>query len=600
MAISINTIFECNASATANNVNGGGFNRANANMLTDLACDSNTGNTDDPIVSSASYNFAAGDVGHWVFIKSGTNWTPGWYKISATGSNKATLMAAIGEAVQISTTTGGPAPRYSANTVAGCGTAATPTSGTWTMDYSQSTAAVDTGTDLACADGDVNPSVITSASHNFTAQEVGNVIHITAGTGWTAGWYEIVSVATNAATLDRAVGTDGAKTSGTWYLGGAMSLNSTLDDDLFELGTGTNGTGGVRFYLKNGSFSTGEAITLTSDGGTQAPVTIVGYNALRGDTPTGTNRPTISIAATAITLGDNWEIYNVIVTGTTATNFNVGANNKIINCKIVNTSATANRNALTIGDSASFVFNSEFISYRGRAISSTNGTNVFGCFIHDSDTGIYHNATGYSANILNNIVSSNVTGAINIVAATTSGMQVVGNTLFGSTNTTGTGLNLATGATNMRFYNNIITGFATGVIHADTQTVGFDDYNNYYNNDADVTKWQKGVNSVAVDQSFTSVSQVTGTAGAFVAGGSKLVDTSKNFTTSNVAAGDVVYIVSGTGVTAGQYLIDSISTTTNANDTLNITIPASPGTDTTADKVYQITIGNNYLPTGNI
>jgi predicted transcriptional regulator len=32
--------------------------------------------------STASYNFVAGDVGAWVYIASGTNWTPGWYKIA--------------------------------------------------------------------------------------------------------------------------------------------------------------------------------------------------------------------------------------------------------------------------------------------------------------------------------------------------------------------------------------------------------------------------------------------------------------------------------------------------------------------------------------
>jgi hypothetical protein len=64
--------------------------------------------------------------------------------------------------------------------------------------------------------------VITSATHNFVAADVGNLIQITAGTNWTTGFYQIVSVAANAATLDRAVGTAVSLTNGTFAVGGAL------------------------------------------------------------------------------------------------------------------------------------------------------------------------------------------------------------------------------------------------------------------------------------------------------------------------------------------------------------------------------------------
>src|SRR3990167_10604297 len=104
MALSVNSVYELNASATASNVNAGGFNPSNANMLTDLAATSATGN--DAVVTSASYTFVAGDVGHWVYVKSGTDWTPGWYKIASVAGGAATLDSAIGEAVQVDTTQG--------------------------------------------------------------------------------------------------------------------------------------------------------------------------------------------------------------------------------------------------------------------------------------------------------------------------------------------------------------------------------------------------------------------------------------------------------------------------------------------------------------
>src|SRR5207244_11903180 len=58
--------------------------------------------------------------------------------------------------------------------------------------------------------------------HNFVAADVGNLIQITAGTGYTTGFYKIVSVASNAATLDRAPGAVGL-TGGTWWEGGALA-----------------------------------------------------------------------------------------------------------------------------------------------------------------------------------------------------------------------------------------------------------------------------------------------------------------------------------------------------------------------------------------
>jgi len=168
MALSASTVFEINSSATAGNVNGGGFNPANANMLTDLTTDSNTANTNSPVCSSASYNFVANDVGHWLYIKSGTNWTPGWYQIASVASNKATLSAAVGSAIQVANN------RYGTNTAAGCATTGTPTGGTWSIDYSQSTASPFAATDLASSSGSSNPSSITSAGVPFGPQMTGN------------------------------------------------------------------------------------------------------------------------------------------------------------------------------------------------------------------------------------------------------------------------------------------------------------------------------------------------------------------------------------------------------------------------------------------
>src|SRR5690349_21784534 len=76
---STNTVWEIRSTATASNVNCGGFDIGNTHFLTDGAATSATGAS--PVFTSASYNFQAGDVGAWIYISAGTNWTPGFYKI---------------------------------------------------------------------------------------------------------------------------------------------------------------------------------------------------------------------------------------------------------------------------------------------------------------------------------------------------------------------------------------------------------------------------------------------------------------------------------------------------------------------------------------
>lgn len=56
---------------------------------------------------------------------------------------------------------------------------------------------------------------------------------------------------------------------------------------------------------------------------------------------------------------------------------------------------------------------------------------------------------------------------------------------------------------------------------------------------------------------------------------------------------DYLYLVSGTGVTTGIYGITAHTTTT-------VTLDLAPGTDATADKVWQITTGRNFAVGPNL
>ena len=592
MALDVRTIWECNASATANNVNGGGFNRFNPNMLTDLA--GTDANTAAPIVSSAFYNFVAEDVGHWLFIQSGANWTPGWYKIASVSSGDATLDADVGEAVIISGIS------YVPNTVAGCATTASPTSGTFAVDYSQETGARLNGTTGATGIGSTYFLVF---GGSFTTAMVGNMIHITAvtGTGCLVGWYEIVEVlSATTLVLDRTPAPSNDMTVATWYVGGALSLNSALDDDFHELLIGDNAVGAPTVFYKYGTYAYGENIAVASDGATLYPVRHRGYKTVRGDNPTGADRPTIALAARTVTYGDYNDFKNLIYTSTAAAGITTGTGYVARNCKFTNISSTADRVMITAGVTSCFV-DCEISSYFGFALAAAaNVVRVIGCYIHDCLQGLRSTNAATQFIAINNIFENCVEFCAGAETSTYMGLTNIfeGNTFYGAENKLGDGLELQDAVKVCTVTNNIFYGLAVGLAGTIDQYTIVIDNNDFYNNTADKSSYvTHGANDIFVNPAFTNVGQVTGTAGAFAAGGSKLVDTSKNFTALGVVAGDTVYIKSGTGVTAGIYLIDSISTTTNANDTLNLTIPASPGTDTTADKVYQITIGHNFLPT---
>lgn len=460
-------------------------------------------------------------------------------------------------------------------------------------DYTLQDAAQLTRADGTAAGGVTFGSVL----GGFTDAMKGNYLHITASTGLTVGWYEIVTVIdTNNVDLDRTPGTGSATT---FYVGGAASLNSTLDDEFFETAVPGN-----KFWIRQaaGSVTLGEAVAITAAGGASQPIRIEGYTSTRGDAPTGSNRPTIICAASSFTIGANWDIYHVIFTTTSATGVSIATAGKLVNIKVTNSSTTAARSGIQSNAVDVWVFNCEAISYRGAAYATlgSSGT-VEGCAFHSSNIGLSGTVSANVMGIYRNIIDSNVTAAIQFSGAKTGSITIGSNTLYGSVNTTGIGVDLVTGCTDIRIINTIIYGFVTGVAHADTQTVGFDDYNDYFNNDADVSaagQWQKGSHDIAIDPAFTGAGQVTGTAGAFTAGNDRIVDTSKDFTALGVVAGNHIYIISGTGDVPGIYGITSIATTTNPNDTLIITPP--PGTDTTADKTYQISTyaGNAFLPTG--
>lgn len=297
---------------TGSDSNGGGFNTANANFASDLTTDTNTGNTSSPVVSSASYNFAAGDVGHWLFVKGGTNWIPGWYQIASVASNKATLSAAIGAGYLLINGTS-----TAITTAAGVATVGTPTGGYWGIDYSQSNSASLSFTDMVI-DGTTNTK-FTSSGNPVGKNFIGNIINVTSGTGFTVQRVEVVSTSTITATCDKSLGTL-SSTGGNGALGGALLSPA--------LAAAVRGTGND-IFMKSGTYNlttstanvSGGKINDTAEGADQAnPTYWVGWDTTRTVHNLDSNWPVINAnAQSSLTLFNSTGTYkrtrNIIFDG---------------------------------------------------------------------------------------------------------------------------------------------------------------------------------------------------------------------------------------------------------------------------------------------
>ncbi|AMV24190.1 hypothetical protein VT84_07320 [Gemmata sp. SH-PL17] len=284
--------------------NGGGFDPGQvAGMLTDGVASSGTGAS--PVFTSASYAFASGDVGAWVYIASGTNWNPGWYPIASVSAGAATLSAAAGAGQNGGT-------RYP-TTSAGVGTVAGPTGATWAIDYSRGATARISYTDLASTGAGLT---VSSAANPIGRQQVGNAIVVTGGTNFTAGVYVIASVAAGVATV---VGpgniTSGAGTGGTGGLGGAFASPGKA---------GSVHVAGNNFYIRSGTYTVTSASNNVAGGCLSVAVQAANANAARivgfGTVPGDYGAKPVVLASgissfTLVTVGTGNRIENVTADG---------------------------------------------------------------------------------------------------------------------------------------------------------------------------------------------------------------------------------------------------------------------------------------------
>lgn len=413
------------------------------------------------------------------------------------------------------------------------------------------------------------------------ADMVGNVAHITSGTNFTTGWYEVISVSVGVSfTTDRNC-TTGVGAAGVANIGGAMSMASTLDQDFLAIVTGGN-----TVWVKSGSYTLGEAVAVASGLASQgATISFKGYTTARGDNPViAANMPAIDTNGNTFNTDAFWQHSYLNVTGNTANILAGGINQEYNFCKVTNTSTTAGRACINVG-ADSTIFGCEIVSQNGTCIVTALGLKILNNYMHDSANGVVTGAATGRCTVSGNIFERMLTTGVN-VAITTTGFNVERNTFYGSeAKAVGTGLLCGGSAPSVKFTNNIFYGWLTGVNMGGTNPSDTGFYNTFSNNGTNATNYTLHGTDVTTNPTFTGASQITGTTAT--TSGAVLTQAGGDFSTvtDNI---DYLRVTAGTGVTTGCSLITSHTGT-------SVTVNSTLGTSSGGDVAYSIGVGHNFL-----
>lgn len=213
-------------------------------------------------------------------------------------------------------------------------------------DYTLQDAAQKTGIDLTMHP--TLPTRVQPVGAGVAAADIGNVIQIRAGTGWTTGWYEITAQDGTYWTLDRSPAAAGSANLGTYSMGGALASPGKLGEALAN----TNSrAAGMRCWIKSGTYTLTTTTVNVSQGRVSLPFGVLlqveGYHSTRGDLGTqpelnaGTlTNFTIFTTNGQIQNGQHWVInlsfngnLQTLVRGLDCLNSYV---DKVFNCKFMN------------------------------------------------------------------------------------------------------------------------------------------------------------------------------------------------------------------------------------------------------------------------
>lgn len=322
-------------------------------------------------------------------------------------------------------------------------------------------------------------TALTITGYIVNAGDVGNVLKITGGVGFTPGNYQInaVTVATNRWTLDRTPGTGTAMmgTMGGGFLTIANAFTQYSNSD-------------QTVYIQNGTYPITVGLTPPTETGGKDQSRVIGYITNHATPATGANRPLISTGTSAIKAitvigSDGWMFSNLIITNTSngVAGIDLSSNNNssIYNCKISGFATGI------VGSTSHSIVNTEVTGSTTAGITATNIV-IIGCWIHDMA------CVGISV-ITNDITIGNCLIS-NCSGATSDGIldAASGITLFGTTiykcGRDGIRMSGNISLAPAVMYNNIFannTGFGIDITVAQSySTANTIDYNGFYSNTA--------------------------------------------------------------------------------------------------------------------
>ena len=295
------------------------------------------------------------------------------------------------------------------------------------VDYSQQNAAQYSFTDLHI-DASVATKV-TSASHNFGAADVGNILRVIVGTAWTAGYYQIVSVASNAATLNLSPSAAGNANNATWCEGGAFA---TPQPAL------SNCVGGNRIFVQNGTYQTNQGFSTLLTGAQTRSIPFLrfcGYNSNRSDQGAG-GRPTLQLITNTgktcidFTTVGGWIIENFIVDCNglgTSIGINCLTSCLIRNCKVINFTSIGISCAAT--SLSTLIENNEVTAGTSAASFAINAkAHIFGNWVHDNACSAINQGQAGGITAFNLVTNHNTAGSIGITTSIL-GCPVFNNTI---------------------------------------------------------------------------------------------------------------------------------------------------------------------------
>ena len=389
--------------------------------------------------------------------------------------------------------------------------------------------------DLACA----NNTTLTSASGGFLNTYLGNLIHITAGTNFTTGWYCVTGhTDANTVTIDRNPTTGATASAGTGYLGGAASSMNCVGSDPVLPVVADN-----TIWVKKGSaaYTSAAAPGYSGVSGTATtPIKLYGYDTSRTAVPTGANRPTLALSAQYLYLGNYWDVRNLIGTSAATRTFLFGDLCRVQNCKTSNSNTGFWASVLGAGCD---VLDLESDCLKGAAIQLGNYSRLTGGYIHDSETGVICN--GVADIVTGTVIDSCKTGVSLAGAYGYLRNLTLRNCVTGISGGTITG---------WAFSNNLIADNYTGAGWTTNQKSNVWRNNNYYGNTNAPVNVTLDATDLALDPAFTTT-LASGTAGTTDGAGTTLTETGA-FT--GVTTDDCVVIKSGSsGTVTGVFTISS-------------------------------------------